>query len=314
MIFAILQIDRDTIINSFSQVPIGLTLALLFFQVFVQLLLNYQWFKIARISSNDISFWDMFYINSQGAIIETITPGAKIGGELTRTIKIKKATSCATKEAAAIVALQKIFSMGAFLIILIFAVTYLILNVDESFLFFSVYAQLSIYGIIFLCVVFLCAIIFAPSKLILYVENTREPRFLWLKKIRGFFLVLLCYIMDVRQNKNWVQLGAISLAIWLFYPLRMYMLVMLFYPEPQVLYIIAITFVAYMVAMLPIFPGGLGGFEGTMSALLVVKGLTLSDAVVVSLLFRFVTFWFVMALSLVFIIFYRGYKVSTRRT
>ncbi|MGI6549403.1 MAG: lysylphosphatidylglycerol synthase domain-containing protein [Syntrophomonadales bacterium] len=47
-------------------------------------------------------------------------------------------------------------------------------------------------------------------------------------------------------------------------------------------------------AMLPIFPGGLGGFEGTMSTLLLIMGLSLSEAAMVAVVFRFITFWFVI--------------------
>jgi uncharacterized membrane protein YbhN (UPF0104 family) len=46
--------------------------------------------------------------------------------------------------------------------------------------------------------------------------------------------------------------------------------------------------------MLPIFPGGLGGFEGTMSTLLLIMGLSLSEAAMVAVVFRFITFWFVI--------------------
>jgi len=79
-----------------------------------------------------------------------------------------------------------------------------------------------------------------------------------------------------------------------------------FMPEVSLAYIAAITFAAYMVAMLPIFPGGLGGFEATMAGLLVAIGFAVSDAAVVTIVFRFITFWLVMLLSLAYCAIYHG--------
>ena len=67
----------------------------------------------------------------------------------------------------------------------------------------------------------------------------------------------------------------------------------------------AVTFISYFAAMIPILPGGLGTFEGTMSGLLLVYGLTPEEAVAVSLVFRFVTFWFVVLLSAAVILLWK---------
>jgi len=97
----------------------------------------------------------------------------------------------------------------------------------------------------------------------------------------------------------------LALFIWSMYLVKMYLLVVQFSPDTHVLSVGAVAFASYMVAMLPIFPGGLGGFEGTMSGLLLAMGFVRSDALVITVLFRFITFWFVMLLSLIFIGFYK---------
>ena len=77
-------------------------------------------------------------------------------------------------------------------------------------------------------------------------------------------------------------------------------------PEINVIYITAATFLAYTVSMLPIFPGGLGGFEGTMAGSLLLIGFTQNDALVVTILFRFATFWFVVLAALVYMAVYKA--------
>jgi uncharacterized protein (TIRG00374 family) len=46
-------------------------------------------------------------------------------------------------------------------------------------------------------------------------------------------------------------------------------------------------------------PGGLGGFEATMVALLVTKDIPIATAVAATLLVRFTTLWFGIALGIV---------------
>jgi uncharacterized protein (TIRG00374 family) len=85
----------------------------------------------------------------------------------------------------------------------------------------------------------------------------------------------------------------------------MHILAIQFFSEIGLAQTFAITFAAYIVAMLPIFPGGLGGFEGTMTGLLAAAGVLLADAAVITIFFRFTTFWFVMILSTVYIAVYK---------
>ena len=75
----------------------------------------------------------------------------------------------------------------------------------------------------------------------------------------------------------------------------------LFTQNYDVLFLAEITFISYMVAMIPLLPGGLGSFEATMSGLLLAMQLPLGVAAAITILFRFVTFWFVIIISLIFI-------------
>jgi len=108
------------------------------------------------------------------------------------------------------------------------------------------------------------------------------------------------------RKRNWLSLLALSFLIWLMYPLKLYLLTRQF-ADVSVFSVGSAGFAAYMVAMLPIFPGGLGGFEGTLSGLLVHLGFELNNAVAATILFRFVTFWAVMLGSLIYIGLKRGW-------
>ena len=299
LLIALLQFDGRKILDSINQVPWWLMLLLFGLQIVTQLLVNLQWHRVAKIADVTISFWDMFYVNCQGAVIDCITPGVKVGGEVTRAIQISRIASCSSAQSKTIVALQKLFSISALFFILLFSIGYLI---GEVLWLSSRFVQILIYGLLMLILLLFCSILFFSSKVKSHLKRNNASRYLWIRKINNFLFIFLESLVNVRKNpKTLIMLTVMSLLIWLLYPIKMYILLFQFYPEAHIIHISAITFAAYLVALLPIFPGGIGGFEGALSGLLVGTGIAISDAAVITIFFRFVTFWFVMLFSFVLI-------------
>ena len=296
LLFALSRLDAHSLLHSIRQIPLWLAALLIGLQIVSQLLVNLQWYQIAKFTDADISFGNMFYINCQGAVMDSITPGVKIGGEVTRAVQISRRGNCSGEQAVAVVALQKLFSLSAFFFINLFTVGYLIGRVP---LLQIRYMQFLVYGILLFFLLLFAGIFLAPRRIKTYLQTRENSRFSWMRRVRGFLLTLLDQVISIRRNTK--ALFLLSFFIWLLYPVKLYLLAIQFFPEAPAVYIGAITFASYMVAMIPIFPGGLGGFEGTMSGLLLTMGFEVSDAVVVTVLFRFVTFWFVMLFSLGFI-------------
>ena len=299
LLFALSRLDAESLLHSVKQIPLWLAALLVGLQIVSQLFVNLQWHQIAKFTDAKVSFGNMFYINCQGAVMDSITPGVKVGGEVTRAVQISRRGNCSGEQAASVVALQKLFSLSAFFFINLFTVGYLIGRVP---LLQVRYVQFLVYGILLLFLLLFAGIFLAPQRIKAYLQSRKEPRFSWTCRARGFLLTLLNQVASIRKNtKAWILLLLLSFLIWLLYPVKMYILAVQFFPDTDAVYIGAVTFAAYMVAMIPIFPGGLGGFEGTMSGLFLAMGFAASDAVVVTVLFRFITFWFVMLFSLGFI-------------
>jgi len=311
LLVALSQIDRQSLIYSVRQIPLWMIILLGILQIITQLLLNLQWYCISRLAKSSLTFWEMLYISSQGAVVDGITPGVKFGGEVTRAVQISRIGKLPGEQSAAIVAMQKLFSLSALFIILMFVVGYLVGQV--TFL-QTGYIQFIIYGVLSLFLVAFIGIFILPDLVSKFFQK-RTSRRLWVRKMHCFMLALLQQIKSIRKNKlALVSLLLLSFFIWLLYPVKMYILATHFYPVTHAVYIGAITFAAYMVAMLPIFPGGLGGFEGTMLGLLVSVGFLVSDAATMTLVHRFITFWFVVLLSITFIAFYKaGSKIGHKK-
>ncbi|MCL2203060.1 MAG: flippase-like domain-containing protein [Defluviitaleaceae bacterium] len=292
-LFALSRLEVGGLAYGFRQMRTG-ALGLVFaLQVVTQLLLALHGYMVARKAGMAVSFWGMLYVNSQGAVVDAITPGVKIGGEIARVVRLKHEAQATGEEAAAVVALQKIYSLGALGVILLPVLGYAMATLPLGVAFFVGAA---------LWLVLLATVVFIPRKVRAWVEKLRPPRLRWMLWVRGVVLSALGHLTRVEKRRGaevfyWIP----PLIIWSLFPLKLYILAVGIYPGASMAHIFAITFVAYMVAMLPIFPGGLGGFEGSMAGLLVAIGFGAGSAVALTLVFRFVTFWFVVGLSLCYI-------------
>jgi len=265
-------------------------------QVATQLLVNTLWFLIAHKINIPISFLQMLYVNCQGSIIDAITPGVKFGGEVTRGVQISRVANCTGEVSATLIALQKLFSLSAMLFVMLFAVGY----------YFTGPTRLLVVGMLLLLLSVFCGVLVAPGRVEEYFRTKNASRFLWIRKARGFLISLMGQVAIIRENiKGSVFLFVLALLIWLLYPMKLYLLAMHIMPDVSVIQMIAVAFVPYLVAMIPILPGGVGGFEGAMSGLMIASGFIVSEAVAVTIVFRFITFWFVMLMGLGFISLYR---------
>ena len=100
---------------------------------------------------------------------------------------------------------------------------------------------------------------------------------------------------------------ALAVLIWAIFPLKLVLLILPHTGSIPTLVLFGTAFLSYFAGMIPLLPGGLGTFEATMSGILTAYGLALNQAVAVTVVFRFITFWFVLLLSLLVIGGYRGF-------
>ena len=138
-----------------------------------------------------------------------------------------------------------------------------------------------------------------PKRMLNWLAAKEEVRPNRSGAVRRFLQNLLEHILLFEnQSGELILQFVLALAIWLLYPAKLYVLAVQIQPDIPLVYIGSITFVSYLIGMLPLFPGGLGGFEGTMTGLLRGLGVPLSGAAALAVIFRFVTFWFVILVSL----------------
>ncbi|MCL2844235.1 MAG: flippase-like domain-containing protein [Chitinivibrionia bacterium] len=279
LIFIVLKFPdfRHGFLESITKIPLWSIVLLAGIQIITQLLLNFQWVKIAANTDVRVSFGKMLYINSQAEIVHSI-PAGYVGSELTRFAKMAGIDGCSKSQAAAVVAAQKIFSLSALFFICIMVFGFTVSEIPQL----KENLHTGIFGILLAIALLFACVFFMP------------------KRIKAHFAKI--------KPKTFVPFFLLSVLIWLIYPLKMYILAAQINPDVGLFAISAMAFISYMVALLPIFPAGLGGFELTMTGLLSLPfiGFAPSEALALTIIFRFITFWFVLLLSIVYIGIYKG--------
>lgn len=94
----------------------------------------------------------------------------------------------------------------------------------------------------------------------------------------------------------------LALFIWSFFAVKAYLVVIFLGVPLSFIEIAVVTYLTYMVGMLPLLPGGLGSFEGSMVFFVAPLGVSVSSGFTLAIVLRFVTFWFVFLISALFLL------------
>lgn len=308
------QFDYHSFVNSFKGISWVYVAVLVLLQLITQLLLNYQWCRIGRVLGCPLDFVGMLYVNAQGTLMESVTPGVKVGGEVTRGYLLKKELGCSIDQAVAVVALQKLFSLSAF-----FGLNLLALFHLSNRLALPADWQKLIYLLLFSLTCLMLTFLFFPEKIAGRLERC-SPGPKWLQSGKGLLLELLTHTTRLKgYRREWWKQFVLAVMIWLLFPVKLLLLVRVFSGNGDFLFVSAVAFISYLMGMMPLTPGGLGSFEATMTGLLVLMDLNVYDAAVITVVFRFITFWFVVLLSIGFVACWqifrmRGTKDETAKT
>lgn len=287
--------------QNIEKIPISIFISLLILQVITQLLLGLQWYKISSVIIENSNFFKILYILTTGSVIEALTPGAKIGGEATRLYYLKKEFNCKTELAMNIIIIQKSISMSVLFSICLISFVYLITKISTEF---NILMKFALLMMCILCIVFLMLLLFFTNKLVDILEKGKSK---FSNKMSKWVKSYSESVSKLSKN-HWYSQFIISLIVWILFPLKMYILTCSVGINLNFFVILAITMSSYMIGMLPLTPGGIGTFESSMINLLLGNPFVQLDmplALTITIVFRFITFWFVMLISLIFILLFK---------
>ncbi len=290
------QTDIPSVINTFNQISLVVLMVLVALQALTQLLISYQWKRLAQMTDRRVTLMQMLQMNMVGSFVESITPSVKIGGEAVKIWWLKNSFNWSGIRAASLLMVQKSISGLMFLTV--------------SFLFSAAFIgnqwkKISLqwsgelpgifwfgrYLFILIFVVIIFKRIYQMEKMVNFRRTVSERFLEMMENVRSQWDE-----MNHRKKEKRSQF-MLSGIIWLLYPVKMIILSKSIGLEITFVTAGAVVFLAYIAALIPILPGGIGTFEGTMVLLLTFTEVPPSQALALAIVFRTITFWLVCLIS-----------------
>lgn len=302
-IFLLTQLDYISMMGAISQVPLTLLIGLVIIQLTDLCIVNFEHMRLAKTVGYHMSFLKMLYIVCLGHIFDGITPGGGVGGEAIKIMQLKRQADVPYTTGTAVVLSQKTISTCALIFFCLLGFIYMVATNSINM---ALWMQIGIIVLLIGILVLVFWIFYNPSHFIIKANKIKR------KKIREGIVLFLEGIVQISGNRKecFFQIF-MSLIVWAINPLRIYLLLQITGSQVNVVLVFGIVFVAYAAAMLPIFPGGMLGFEASMIGLLSMVGVPGDQSVFITMLFRFLTFWFVIAVSLLYTGAYKLYLIMS---
>lgn len=304
IIFLLIGADFREVIKNIRSIPIGYLVIASALQIVTMVLLAIQWKAIVGWTNKKLAFKDVFLVNIKGNIVDFITPGVKVGGELARIYELRKTLDLDTANASIIVGLQKTISLLSFSFLSLISLIWFNLTLGSKYRHYS-YLFSSAVTILILLLALLIIICLKP-ELINHIINRIPVRpglkAKLLSYTEEYYRILLDLLSDRKGFAGQLLLGVL---IWGLFAFKMLLIVTAFKIKINIITIGAITYLTYIVGMIPLLPGSIGSFEASMVALLATQNIPLDMAISISIIFRFITFWFEFLLSLLIYIIER---------
>lgn len=303
---------RDELHKIISSADRRVLVGLCLLQVATVALGAYQWRFLFEKAHVRLPFKKVFTAYLAGSFIESVTPSVKMGGEAARVYFFRRISGLSYTKITGVLLIQKYLSMFPFIIIC------------AALLFIaSLYHRLpaSVY-LAFLCatgmLLFLFMLIRGSGSDKEYErevdeEKSHSDNWKLLRRAIGFIKEASESASGLTGRKDRYCMLIVSTFIWALYPLKVAIVVKMLGLEVSFLNIALATYVAYLVSMIPLLPGGLGTFEGSMVFMFSISGLAPAEGLSIALISRTVTYWFPLVFSacaLLWVSFERNLKLE----
>ncbi len=279
--------------SGIAPVTLAAVLAILFaLQTATMAMTAYQWHVLLRKEDPSLRFRDVFQVHLAGNFVESVTPSSKLGGEAAKVYLFRRRSGMCYHDLTSLLLTHKYVSLLPFMTIcaaLLIAAPFLIVLPA------AVYAAFVLLAI--------------PLGLLAWSVE-RRPRASKIDNgpsptgMRGRAMGAIRYLETAASRSRELSppaerrsLFLVSFAVWGLYPLKIFLVASVLGMDMSLTLVVAATYAAYLVSMLPLTPGGLGAFEGTLALLLSFNGVPFAAGMAVALMARTVTFWFPLLIS-----------------
>jgi len=312
--FGVFYFGWEEVLTTLKKADPLITGGLILLKLVTLFLVAYRWQYLLKKSNQNISLHLAMLINLGGTFVEGVTPSARLGGEATKIYLFHRHTSLSYSNLAGVLLTLKYFSLMPFLVIVITAFVLGFLRYPLPYTFFLALLFL----ILFFITLALIHHLGGKNEIIeesAGVEQTSKTEAEERTIPKGLLHRILYFIQNkvsalinfihrssvhsrsIVNTSERINLIIVSTLIWLLYPLKVYIVTYMLGFNIDIITVFIIAFTSYLVSLLPLLPGGLGLYEGSMLFMFSIAGYSPAEGLAVALLSRLIIYWFPLLLS-----------------
>lgn len=310
LIAMIMFIGPDQILSALQTANMNYVILAIIIQFIILGLWNTRWSIICDSLDIPHGKLSLFAMTIIGLALNNLTPSGRSGGEPVRAYILSKNSNEDFKRTFASVMGDKIFDTFPFMVLAIFAITYLMLYFHLSTsLFLLLLLSLLLFVIALAFIIVLCfnetvAIntvkwVFRQIKRFTYKVDKYEQTVL--TSLIGFQNSLK-YLLS--NKKLLITASAISFLVWFLELLRVYIVFLAFGVNVSLGMIAAVFLVSALIGIIPLLPGGLGSIDGVMILLYSMAGISSSISTAATLIERMISLWMILILGIILLPFF----------
>ena len=307
----IMIIGPDQIINALKTANINYVILAIIIQFIIIWLWNTRWSIICKSLDIPHKQLPLFAMTIVGLAINDLTPSGRSGGEPVRAYLLSKSSSVEFKKTFATVMADKLCDTFPFMVLAIFAISYLMLYLHLNTALFTL--------LLIALLVFVLALIFIIFVCINEAFGIRTIQWVF-RQLRRFisrdldkyedtattsligFQSSLRYLMN--DYKLLAMASVISFVVWFLELLRVYVVFWAFGVEVSLGMIASVFLVSTLIGIIPILPGGLGSIDGVMILLYSLAGISASVSTAATLVERMISLWMVIIIGVILLPFF----------
>lgn len=306
----VIVIGPDQIFNALKTADINYVILAIIIEFIILGLWNTRWSLICKSLDIEHKQLPLFAMTILGLAINDLTPSGRSGGEPVRAYILSKNSNADFETTFATVMGDKLFDTFPFLVLAIFAISYLMLKLHlGTTLFLLLLVALVVFVLLLAFIVYICINEAAGIRTVQWV----------FRQIRRFsnnfdkyedkavdalieFQNTLKFIM--KDRKLLVIASVISFVVWFLELLRVYVVFLSFGVSISLGMIASVFLVSSLIGIIPILPGGLGSIDGVMILLYSMAGVSAGVSTAATLVERMISLWMIIIIGIVLLPFF----------
>lgn len=311
LIAFIMFIGPEQIISALKTADFKYILLAVIIQFIILGLWNTRWSIICKSLEIPHRQLPLFAMTIIGLAVNDLTPSGRSGGEPVRAYLLSRSSNESFRRTFATVMSDKIFDTFPFMVLAIFAISYLMFTLHLGFALFSVLVvALVLFVILLAFILYICINETVGMKTIEWIFSlikrfTSKDLTRYEDKARttlvGFQSNLKLLMYD---RKLLVIATIISFVVWFLELLRVYVVFLAFGVHVSLGMVASVFLVSTLIGIIPALPGGLGSIDGVMILLYSMAGITSSVSTAATLVERMISLWMVLVIGVILIPFF----------